>query len=107
MIMSLSREQISDFQTNGYVIAENIFSDTDLQPLIDEIEQMIDERARVLYEEGKLLDLHENEPFERRFALLHSQCPEINRSFDIMHLLGNAMFEFLRNDKLVDVVESL
>jgi hypothetical protein len=105
--MSLSREQILDYQTNGYVIAQDVFTDTDLQPLIDEIEYLIDERARVLYEEGKLEQLYENEPFERRFALLRSQCPEIASKFDIMHLLGPAMFDFLKNDKLLDVAESL
>lgn len=105
--MSLTREQIVDFQTNGYVIADGVFTDADLQPVIDEIERAIDERAQALHAQGKLAELHEHEPFERRFALLSRQCPEINRQFDIMYLLGPAMFDFLRSDRLLDVVESL
>jgi phytanoyl-CoA hydroxylase len=105
--MSLTREQMLDFHTNGYVIAENIFTAADMKPVIDEISKMIDERARVLHAEGKIAELHENEPFEKRMALLSKQCPEINRHIDIMYTRGRAMFEFLQNDRLLDVVESL
>ncbi|TLS50261.1 phytanoyl-CoA dioxygenase family protein [Paenibacillus antri] len=105
--MSLTREQVADFQTYGYVIAEDVFTDADLAPVIAELEREIDRRARALHAEGKIASLHEDEPFERRYALLHRQCPDIGRRFDIMFLLGSAMFDFLRNDKLLDVVESL
>ncbi len=105
--MSLSQEQVADFLTYGYVVAEDVFAESDLAPVIAELEREIDARARALYAEGKLASLHENEPFERRYALLHRQCPEIGRGFDIMYLLGKAMFDFLRNDKLLDIVERL
>ncbi|MFK7693465.1 phytanoyl-CoA dioxygenase family protein [Paenibacillus sp. HJGM_3] len=105
--MSLSLNQIIDFQTNGYVIAEDVFTPADWQPVIDEIERIISARAVILHAEGKLPELHEDEPFERRLTLLARQCPEIARQFDIMFLLGPAMFDFLRNDKLLSVVESL
>jgi phytanoyl-CoA hydroxylase len=105
--MSLTHEQIVDFQTNGYVIAEDIFNPADLQPVIDEVERMISARAIILHTEGKLAQLHEHEPFEKRFALLNQQCPEINKRFDIMFLLGRAMFDFLRSERLLSVVESL
>lgn len=105
--MSLTQEQISDFQTNGFVIAQDIFTAADLQPVIDEINRMIDERARALHAEGKITQLHENEPFERRIALLSKECPEINRRIDIMDSRGRAMFNFLHNERLLNVVESL
>jgi len=54
-------------------VAENVLTDEDLQPVIDEPAVMIDERARKLYAEGKLAELHAAEPFERRYALLHRQ----------------------------------
>jgi len=105
--MSLNLEQVKDFATQGFLIVEDVFDDKDLQPVIDELSREIDERARRLQREGKLSDLHENEPFERRYALLHRQCPEIGERFDIMHLLGRAMFDFLRHPKLLDVAECL
>jgi hypothetical protein len=105
--MSLSLQQIIDFQTNGYVIADNVLTDADLQPVIDELSQTIDNRARALQAEGKLTDLYENEPFERRFAKLGEQCPEIKKGFDIMLLRGPRMYELLHNERLLDVVECL
>lgn len=105
--MALTLEQIKDFHTNGYLIAEDVLQESDLQPVIAEIEGMIDERTRAFHREGKIAELYENEPFERRFALLHEQCPDINRKFDIMHLLGPAMFAFLSNERLLDTVECL
>lgn len=105
--MSLTRDQLADYQTYGYLVAEDVFTNDDLQPLIEEITRMIDERARALQDAGKLTELYEGEPFERRYALLYAQCPEIGRQFDIMYQLGDAMFAFLRNEKLLDVVGSL
>lgn len=105
--MRLSLEQIIAYQTHGMLIAENVLTDEDIQPVIDEIERLIDERADALHKEGKLPNLHKDEPFERRYALLYRQCPEIGRSLDIMEYGGEAIFAFLRNDNLLDVVECL
>lgn len=103
----LSLEQIVDFQTNGYVIAQNVFTEADLQPIIDEINAVIDERASALQAAGKLTELYENEPFERRIALLSRQSRDILKKLDITDICGQAMFRFLHNEKLLDVAESL
>ncbi|CAG7641470.1 hypothetical protein PAESOLCIP111_04234 [Paenibacillus solanacearum] len=105
--MKLSIEQIIEFQTKGFLIAEDVLTDHDLQPVIDEINQIIEERANALYTQGKIRDLHTEAPFERRFWLLLQQCPDIGKAFDIMHLRGKAMFNFLKNDRLLDVVECI
>ncbi|CAG7625689.1 phytanoyl-CoA dioxygenase family protein [Paenibacillus allorhizosphaerae] len=105
--MKLSLEQIIDFQTKGFLIAEDVLTDNDLQPVIDEINRTVEERAQALYAQGKIRDLHTEEPFERRFLLLQKQCPEIGKAFDIMHLRGKAMFDFLKNENLLDIVECL
>ncbi|MEF3302785.1 phytanoyl-CoA dioxygenase family protein [Paenibacillus sp. GYB003] len=105
--MSLTMEQVIFFQTNGYLIAENVWTEDDLRPVIEEIERFVDERAQRFHREGRIANLYPDEPFERRFALLYEQCPEINRKFDIMHLLGPAMFRFLTDKKLLDIAECL
>lgn len=103
--MRATLEQIIHFHTHGYVIVEDVLTDADLQPVIDEISEFIDQRARILYNEGKITDLYENEPFERRYAKLYWQCKEIGERMDIMEYRGKAMFNFLNNDNLLDVVE--
>ncbi|AZN43679.1 phytanoyl-CoA dioxygenase family protein [Paenibacillus albus] len=105
--MRLSIEQIISYQTEGYLIVPDVFTSEDLQPVIDELSAEIDARARVLHAQGKLPDLYKDEPFERRYMLLHAQCREIGRGFDINGYLGEAMFRFLANANLLDVVECL
>ena len=46
-------------------------------------------------------------PFATRYGLLFKQCPEIGHGMDIMHYRGRAMFEFLRSENLLDLLESL
>lgn len=105
--MSLTPAQVAQFRSTGFFIARQILTDADLQPVIDELNAFIDQRARQLKAEGLIEDLHEDAPFETRYGLLFAQSPKINQGMDIMQLRGRAMFEFLRNDHMLDLVESL
>jgi len=104
--MKLTNEQVRAFEEDGVVVVEGVVTDADLAPVIAEYEQWIDRRARELQAAGKISDLHEGEGFERRFAGLYAQSPEIGAGMDIMHMRGPAMFAFLCNDNLLDAVES-
>lgn len=105
--MRLTIDQIIEYQTQGYLVAEDVFLDSDLDPVITELRDYIDKRACELKEQGKLSDLFENEPFERRYAMLFQQCPEIGAQMDIMHLRMESLYQFLKNDRLLDIVECL
>ena len=105
--MSLTPEQHAEYDDRGVVVARGILERDDLQPVIDEISGFIDSRARELRIAGKIEQLHEEEPFDRRFGLLARQCGEVAQGMDIMHRRGPAMFEFLFNDNLLDAVESI
>ncbi|QHW30504.1 phytanoyl-CoA dioxygenase family protein [Paenibacillus rhizovicinus] len=105
--MRLTTEQIISYQTEGYLIVPDVLSANDLQPVIDELEREIDDRARRLYAEGKLKALYEEEPFEKRYASLYRDCREIGKRLDIQDYLGEAMFRHLGSEKLLDVVECL
>jgi hypothetical protein len=105
--MGLSTEQIIEYQTTGCLIAPDIFSPDDLHLLIDELTGAIDERATRMKEAGKISDAYETEPFDRRFASLCRECPEIGVRFDIMFLLGREMFALLRHERFLDAVECL
>ena len=105
--MKLTSEQCETFWTQGVLIVKNALTDEDLQPVIDEISDWISERALALKEEGEIEDLYEDEPFDRRFAKLLAQSGEMARGMDIMHYRGKAIFEFLRNDNLLDVIEGI
>ena len=105
--MLLSKEQVYAFREEGVLVAEGVLTDADISPLIQEYSDWIDRRARVLQAEGKITDLCEQEPFERRAACLVTQSPEITRNMDIMFARGPAVFAFLHNERLLDAVEAL
>jgi len=105
--MKLTQEQVEEFRREGVIVAENILSDADFAPVIAAYEEFLDKRAHELLAEGKISELHEGEPFDRRFASLYDQSKEINRGLDIMEARLPEMFEFLRNDNLLDAVETL
>ena len=91
----------------GYVIVEGALTSDDLDPVIAGIEAFIDERARALHHEGRIADLHENEPFERRLALITRENTAIYDDIDIMNMRHEAVFRFLGNAHMLDLVESL
>lgn len=105
--MSLTAQQVTNFEEHGVLIAPGVLSDADLQPTIDAITDFVSRRARMLHAQGKIDQLHEVEPFERRYAKLHTQSPEIGHGIDINRMRASAMFDFLRNDHLLDSVSCL
>ena len=105
--MRLNPIQTEAYQKDGILRVEGALSDGDLQPVIDELTAVVDARAQELHAEGELPELHEDAPFETRVGLLYAQCPQITKGVDIMHYRGEAIFRFLRNVTLLDVLESL
>jgi phytanoyl-CoA hydroxylase len=105
--MSLSEQQIAEFRTEGVLVAEDVLTAADLEPVIAEYAEWVDCRARELAAEGKIKELYADAPFDRRLALLYAQSSEITNGLDIMLVRGPATFAFLRNERLLDAVESL
>lgn len=105
--MKLSQEQYRQFDDEGYVIVKQGLSDTDLNPMIQEIKAFVDRRAADLYDRNLITDRYEHEPFERRLALITQENTTIYDDIDIMHFRGEALFAFLGNERLMDVVEGL
>ena len=105
--MTLSPRQIDRFYTDGYLVIEDALPEADLAPVIREYEERIDRRARELHAAGKLSCLYEDEPFERRLACICRETMELYPEMDIMQHRGKAAFDFLRNARLLDLVEAL
>src|SRR6478735_6099234 len=104
--MKLQSEQIEHFFNKGYLVVEDVFSPADLAPVINAIDEFIAQRALELKAQGKIQDLCEGQPFERRFASLYAQSKEIETGIDIMQCRLEELYKFLFNDKLLDLAES-
>ena len=105
--MSLTAQQVATFEEHGVLIAEGVLSAADLQPTIDAIDDFISQRAQELHAQGKIEELYEDEPFERRYARLLAQCADIGEGIDINRMRARAVFDFLRNDHLLEAVACL
>ena len=105
--MGLTDEQVRAFQEEGVLVAEDILTDADFAPVKAEYAAWIERRACELAAEGKIAELYADAPFERRIALLYAQSREIMNGLDLMYVRGTASFDFLRNERLLDAVETL
>ena len=103
----LNESQIATFKEEGYLIIENLFTEDDFRPVKDEFNAVIDGQARTLYEAGRISDLYENEPFERRLAKIAAEAPEAASALQTRAHKGEALFQFMKHPKILDRVESL
>lgn len=101
--MSLTNDQVGSFREHGYLVAENVLWNEDHAPVIAEYGAWLDCRAKDL----ELRTLHPTASFEQRAALLYAQDRQMLADMDIMMVRGKASFEFLRNPRLLDAVESI
>ena len=105
--MQLTPEQVAQFAEDGYLLLRGALTDADLDPIIAEYEEYIGRRAEELLAAGDISALYADEPFDRRLISICREDDAIYKELDIMRLRGRASFEFLRNDRLLDMVESL
>ena len=105
--MGLTEAQVREFREEGVLVVEGLLEEEDLAPVIEEYRAWVDRRARELGAEGKITDLEEAAPFDRRIGLLYARSREIMNGLDLMEARGPAAFAFMRNERLLDAVESL
>ena len=109
-MQGLSRTQVGQYLEEGYLMVPDVFAPEDIQPLRDELTEVIHDKALELKAEGKLSRLYEEEPFERRLTRVFREAPEIIGA--IMGKGGGghsgpAFFDFVRNPKILAKIESL
>src|SRR5437764_4808591 len=103
----LTAEQLTQFDRDGYVIVEGFFDDSDLQPVIDEIQAEVDRRAEELIAKGELSRSFKEFGFERQLAMISRESDKVAMSIWNGGLCGPAFFNLIRNPKLLDIAEAL
>jgi phytanoyl-CoA hydroxylase len=103
----LNQRQIEAFKQEGFVVVEQLFSEADFWPLKEEFNAVVQQRARQLYEAGKISDPYESEPFERRLTKIAAERPEIAEALQTRAHKGEALFQFMKHPYILDRVEAL
>ncbi len=111
---SLTPEQLESFRSEGYLIVPDVFDPGDLEPLRNELDQLIDVESRRLQALGKLKDIHEGLDFDRRLAAIHRDSPEVAKKllehfedFTSGGMNAPEMFKAIVNPKLLGAVSSI
>jgi phytanoyl-CoA hydroxylase len=117
---ALNSAQVEQFQREGYLLVENLFDPiADIDPIIEEYHGVLDRLADQLYAQGKLSSTHADLPFSQRLieiykesGAVHAQyfdfsLPQADVRADTPFWAGPAVFNMIRNEKLLDVVESI
>jgi len=103
----LTPEQLETFDRNGCLVIEDLFTESDLQPVKDEFSAVVEREAQRLLSEGKLSHLYADESFETRMARIATEAPEAAAALQTRAHKGDALFAFLKHPKILDRVESL
>ena len=105
----LSGLQIATLEDEGYLIIDNLFSADDLWPVKEEFNLLVEYQAQALYQAGRLSDLYQDLPFERRLAEIAAQVPEVVSALfsEGRFHKGESLFQFMKHPKILDRVEPL
>ena len=112
----LTAEEIDFFNKHGYLIVKKVFDDSDFKDFEDDYSKLIDDKAKELLAQGKIMDSKEGLGFQYRFAAIAEQCSDqvfhedilpFCRKLDCMFALTKGFFRFMLNPKLLSVVESI
>jgi phytanoyl-CoA hydroxylase len=99
--------QLRKFAHDGYLVIEGLLDESDLQPVIAEIQDEVQRRAGELVKGGKLSRTYEELGFERQLTMITRETDALALSIWSGVLCGPAFFNLIRNEKLLDVAEAL
>ena len=104
----LKPSEVDSYRNQGYLLRRQAIKPPDLASVRTLIMVLVDRHASQLYQEGKISCLYEDEPFERRLALINHQAElgaslwDLAQAFDCPEL-----FHLIRHPAILDSLESL
>ena len=116
----LNRQQLSQFQQEGYVVVEDLFDPaTYLEPLVGEYERRLDELAQELLVQGRIKSAYPGMEFGTRLTHIYQDSGQVHSQYFDFSLPqkgvtletpmwhGPAVFDLLTAPPLLDAVESI
>ena len=73
--MRLNEAQIKQYFDDGFLVVEDVFTDKDLQPVLNDFEVLVDEWADKLYKGGKIKNIYKDEDVYTRLASIEREWP--------------------------------
>ena len=101
----ISTAQIDQYNKEGFTIVENVFTQDELQPVLDEFEQIVDTFAESAFSASKISNKHSDKNVFKRLAALEN---DFKGSSVLIHHKGElkpALANLWGSNKLLDMVE--
>ena len=102
----IKKENIDQYNEEGFTIVEDVFSDLELNPVLNEFEEIVDTFANEAFESGKIENKHKDKNVFKRLAALER---DFVGSSVLIHHKGELKPELAKlwsNSKLLDIVEN-
>lgn len=116
----LTAEQVAQFHEEGYLVVENLFDPAkDIDPIIEEYKLVLNNLANELHARGEISSTYEHLPFGKRLIEIYKESGKVHAQYfdfslpqadvkeDTPYWAGPAVFQMLRNEKLLDAAESI
>jgi phytanoyl-CoA hydroxylase len=117
---ALTQTQVAQFHNEGWLLVDDLFDpERDIAPVIREYEGVLDRLARELFAAGAIKSTYADLPFSERVinvyrdsGKVHAQyfdfsLPQSGVTLDTPYWAGPSVFAMLRNERLLDAVESI
>ena len=104
--MNITKQQIEQYNEEGYTIVENVFSTNELKPVLDEFEEIVNNFAEEAFLAGKISNKHDDKDVFKKLASLEKDFPG---SSVLIHHKGELKPELAKlwgSKKLLDIVEN-
>ena len=103
--MRLTEDEVKRYFEDGFLIVEDVFTDEELEPVLDDFADMVDVWANKLYESGRIADRHEGEDVHTRLASLEREWPNAAALIHWREGMRPALSRLWSSPKLLDMVE--
>ena len=103
----LTSNQLDTYHEDGFLIVRDFFARADLQPVMDWIDELVDDLANHLYDVGKIENRHEDKSFYTRLTALERDYPGAAVLIHIGGILGQPLADLWANPRLLDLVEQI
>ena len=116
----LTTDQLRQFERDGYLLVKGVLDPAEsIDPLIAEYEGVLDRLARDLHGRGEIASTYGELNFSDRLVRIYQETgrdfasnfdcclPSRGTTHDTPMWLGPAVFDILRHDRVLDLVESI
>lgn len=103
----LTPSQLAQYWDDGFLVVQDLFTDEELQPVIDAINAKVNRLANKLYQLGKIEDRFEGEGFETRLIKLEKASKGASTVLHSSGLLAPELARLWSSDKLLDIIEQI